>query len=363
MTDNPDPEVTPQAGGHTGGAGPGSDLKAAREARGMSVEDVAIRLHLESRTISALEADRYEQLPAPIFVRGYLRNYARLVGLDEEALVERYGAQGVPEPSPDLNALSKRGGSAAALVWRALLWLAVIAVVAGALVFYGPSLKDLWPGTPAGGPESSGAPGGVKPQATPAPGVSSAPPPAAAVPTPPPGAEPASPPPTAPAPTPEPGVPAKPAPAAPTPVPGQPQDQAPAQEPPAAPEPAAPAPSGPPAGAGDQAPSRAPVSPSAPGTLSEQGAPAGAASVGAPQGTLTLDFHGDCWTEVRDADGTRLVFGLMHAGEHKQLHGRAPFSVVLGNASAVSIVYDGKPFDQSRYTRGNVARFQVGESR
>ena len=67
--------------------GPGNMLTKARTELGMSVEDVAAELRLSPRQISALEKDDYHSLPGPTYVRGYLRNYARLLGLPESEVI------------------------------------------------------------------------------------------------------------------------------------------------------------------------------------------------------------------------------------------------------------------------------------
>jgi cytoskeleton protein RodZ len=61
---------------------PGAALAAARKARGASVEDVARLLKLSVDKVQAIEADDHSQLPAPIFVRGFIRNYAKLLNID-----------------------------------------------------------------------------------------------------------------------------------------------------------------------------------------------------------------------------------------------------------------------------------------
>lgn len=63
--------------------GPGAILRRAREAKGLDVAAVAAMLHLTEYRIQAIEADDFDSLPEPVFVRGYLKNYARL--LDEPA--------------------------------------------------------------------------------------------------------------------------------------------------------------------------------------------------------------------------------------------------------------------------------------
>jgi len=67
---------------------PGRALAAARQARGMTVTEVALRLKFSPRKIEALETDRFDALPGPTIVRGMIRSYAKLVGLDAKPLVE-----------------------------------------------------------------------------------------------------------------------------------------------------------------------------------------------------------------------------------------------------------------------------------
>ncbi|MEE2890932.1 MAG: RodZ domain-containing protein [Pseudomonadota bacterium] len=65
----------------------GTRLREAREARGLSQADLARTLNLQLRTVEALECDDDARLPGPAFVRGYLRSYARLMGMDPEPLL------------------------------------------------------------------------------------------------------------------------------------------------------------------------------------------------------------------------------------------------------------------------------------
>jgi cytoskeletal protein RodZ len=67
-------------------------LRRARERRGLSLQDIAQQTRIADRWIAALEEARLETLPAPVFVSGYVRSYARTVGLDERDLVDRYHA-------------------------------------------------------------------------------------------------------------------------------------------------------------------------------------------------------------------------------------------------------------------------------
>ena len=68
---------------------PGAFLAAKRGERGLSLEQAASATRIRLEFLSALEADEPELLPAPVYARGYLRTYARYLGLDEESLVAR----------------------------------------------------------------------------------------------------------------------------------------------------------------------------------------------------------------------------------------------------------------------------------
>jgi cytoskeleton protein RodZ len=65
----------------------GRRLAAARQKLGITVEEVAEKLKLLPRQIQAIEADDFGNLPGPVFARGFVRNYARLVNLDPEELL------------------------------------------------------------------------------------------------------------------------------------------------------------------------------------------------------------------------------------------------------------------------------------
>ena len=77
----------------------GERLSAAREERMLTAETVAGELKLDVSIVKALEQDDKTALPAAIYVQGYLRRYARLVGLPEDELVRDY-ADSTGEPPP-----------------------------------------------------------------------------------------------------------------------------------------------------------------------------------------------------------------------------------------------------------------------
>ncbi len=72
------------------GTSPGGVLLEARRSRDISIEYIARQLRLTVVQIDALENDDYTLLPATIFVQGYIRGYANILGLDSEPLVERF---------------------------------------------------------------------------------------------------------------------------------------------------------------------------------------------------------------------------------------------------------------------------------
>lgn len=79
----------------------GPTLLAARQALGLSTTEVAARLRLHPRQIAALESEQLAALPERTFVRGFIRNYAKEVGLDPAPLLQAFDAQhGARAPTP-----------------------------------------------------------------------------------------------------------------------------------------------------------------------------------------------------------------------------------------------------------------------
>ncbi|HET8678612.1 MAG TPA: RodZ domain-containing protein [bacterium] len=83
------PEV-PHIGSDT--AGIGAVLRAARAKRGLSLAEMRVRTKIDARYLTALEAERFRDLPPLPFARGFLRTYALELGLDPDPLVERLAA-------------------------------------------------------------------------------------------------------------------------------------------------------------------------------------------------------------------------------------------------------------------------------
>ena len=83
---------------------PGQILKLARERLGLEQKDISSKLNLQVDTIDAVENDAAEKLPAPTYVRGYIRSYARMVQLNGDELIKLYenDAAAAPEIIPDI---------------------------------------------------------------------------------------------------------------------------------------------------------------------------------------------------------------------------------------------------------------------
>jgi cytoskeletal protein RodZ len=77
----------------------GEDFRSAREARGLSLSDVAEQIHIRSVYLGAIEQEDWPQIGAPVYVRGFIRTYARFLGLDAEAAVQRFN-ETVPADRP-----------------------------------------------------------------------------------------------------------------------------------------------------------------------------------------------------------------------------------------------------------------------
>lgn len=68
----------------------GEDLRKAREAKGIALEAIVQATKISIRHLQAVEADRFDQLPGGLFNKSIVRSYAKVVGLDQEAWVNRY---------------------------------------------------------------------------------------------------------------------------------------------------------------------------------------------------------------------------------------------------------------------------------
>jgi len=280
---------------------------------------VALQLHIDPRVIRALEEDDFSQMK-PVFVRGYLRNYARLVNLPVEPLLESYNqvvSAQTPPPQPPSQGSSQPDA-------RRGLYL----VVAGLAV-----TLFLWAGYEAY--LNFGAMRDLQSDVGPTPSEEPSPPAG--------DVHPAMPPAQATVP-PKPGVTAPPGPA------GSKAVSAPAKNVAA---------NAPPSGAAHEA---------AQGKTTETVQQASAATpvsppVGQGPDSLRVQVSADAWVAIRDHAGHRLAYEIMPAGTDRTFLGQAPFAVVLGNSPATRIEFNGQPFEQPKPRAGIVARFRVGQAR
>ena len=109
--------------------GPGERLQAARISVGMTLEDVANKMHLSSEILNSLEENDFDDITAPIFVKGYLRAYARLVNVDENEIIDQYSnfyTDGDPPISTIRNTMPEINADDARVKWTTYLVIFVL---------------------------------------------------------------------------------------------------------------------------------------------------------------------------------------------------------------------------------------------
>jgi cytoskeleton protein RodZ len=306
--------------------GIGARLRAGREKLGLTVLQVAERIHTDPKIVEAIEAENFEVLGAPVYARGHIRHYADLVGESANELTQTYSNLN-KVAQPDLTRIVKApaGPESNKLVAPALVVVAVFAV-AGAVWWITALYKKA--------PQMSET-HVVTDEA-----------PAAAIPPP---AEPSPPSATELAPPPVPvsadrGQSPSVAPQA-----RQPAVQTTRTPPPSAAQPTRTPPPTPPAASTATPSTPARTASAAPARTSSAGAavaptpaPEPAAATHAKvQSSVTLRYSADSWTEVYDASGARLFYDVGAANSVKTVVGTPPLRVVLGNASGVSVEYNG----------------------
>jgi transcriptional regulator with XRE-family HTH domain len=111
----------------------GEEFRSAREARGLTLSDVAEQIHIRSVYLNAIENEDWPSIGAPVYVRGFIRTYARFLGLDAEGSVQRFN-ETIPAERPAVappvavSALEReRTGPS---VWAILGTLVALALVA-----------------------------------------------------------------------------------------------------------------------------------------------------------------------------------------------------------------------------------------
>lgn len=327
-------------------ANPGDTLRQARENKGWSVAQVASQLNLTEHSLRQLEQGSFDQLPGHTFARGYVRAYAKLLGMDQGQMVQAFDQYtGTDASGSNVHSLgrvvepvrlSRNLLRLFSLVLLALLigfgyfwWQERAARTAesGSLNMEHVEVESADGTTEIhtlDEPEDQAvAEDQANPSMVPAePAGDNATAEAPAEGTPPVAANPAAP-----------AVPS--APVATEAAPAQ-APAAPAQ-PVAAPQPAA------------------PVAPAAP-VEAQPTAPVVAA---AGQGVVKIQFTEDCWTQVTDADGKVLFGSLKRKGDTLELAAKAPVQLRLGFARGAQVSYNGQPVAVTP-ARGGTARVTLG---
>jgi cytoskeleton protein RodZ len=78
-----------------------------------------------------------------------------------------------------------------------------------------------------------------------------------------------------------------------------------------------------------------------------------------PLEAATFIFSGDCWVNIYDATGERIAWGIKKSGYIMNISGQAPFTITLGKPELVSIEFDNETVDMSQFSRGNIAKFNL----
>ncbi len=278
-------------------------LRERREKLSLTAGDIATKLRMGLKQVTALENADYASLPTGTFLRGFVRNYAKAVSLDpDQALAQleknnsaavAIKASPVVVPSQQNIKVPTPGGELATPNGRAIV-VGFVAMLLLAAVWYW--WVYVYPYRGEGGREKAVATQSI---AVPQPAVATE--------------------------------------ADPLPVLAANIDR---------PQPA------PPVAAEIASPSPAPVAEKPAVAVRPTVIPKGSSALG-------FTFAGDSWVEVIDGGGKTVISRRFAAGDTEELIGRAPFSVVIGNANSTRMAFNGQVFDLEPYTRGAVARMTV----
>ena len=305
---------------------PGKLLREGREAKGMSEQEVATNLNLRVTLVKEIEQDRFDSRTASTFTRGYLKTYAKLVGVSEERVVAGYDQLvGTHEVQyAEMYSFSRRTKlEANESRLRTFSWIFCV-LLAGGLFYW------FW-SQPAEKPTV------VKLDESQLPASSATVTQSLAVPN--------------------------------TPTDEQNESATVEHSNPgrdAIAAPAAEVPSG-----GDKVSAAlttnavisaaqpvAPATDTATTTAADDAPQNTSETVAATQG-LVISFAGDCWIKVVDASGKVLLEGLSRKGDTKPLDGKQPFKLTIGAPKAVRITFMGEAVNMKQFPVGRVARFTL----
>ncbi|HTS54873.1 MAG TPA: RodZ domain-containing protein [Burkholderiales bacterium] len=323
----PDVEPAGDPGSQTRPQSPGAQLLAERRSQGLSLGDIARQLKLSVRQVEALERDEYDSFPGPVFVRGFLRNYAKLLRLDPDQLVAAAGASVAPAsvnaPAPVEVQVSPKNPEQRR---RILTWAAVAGLAVLVLILLASNVSKEQRDTQVAR-EPAQVPSTAQHAESP-PAISQAP---------------AAPSTSVAAPVP--------------PVPGAERESVAGTSPPgvagaARVESSLDTASGSPRAASSDSPHAAISAPEE----TEPAAKPKILVVGSGSSQIRMIFEDEAWVEVRDGSGTTIFSRLNAPGTERVVRGIPPFAVVVGNAHRVKLMYEGKPVDLGPHTRVDVAR-------
>ncbi|WP_203140821.1 RodZ domain-containing protein [Marinobacter mangrovi] len=338
---NDDTQEQPEAAPLTGEVG--HQLRRAREAKGITVADVADSQHLRPSVIQAIEEGEYDKIGSELFLKGYVRAYAEQVGLNATSLLEtldmeleplREEAEQARREDPLESIERKKRQKRRVARW--IIWILLIAAVAviGTRVVEmelypklgGEGAAETSQASDDGATDNPEATFGTTDEA----GQGSVDEPKAAM---------------------EESADS----AAPTPAAPKADEQA--QEPEMASTPADETMSPEPV---DQGSVAAPADNTMTNDTAEPDVsepepvpPVEDQPVAAAGDVLSATFTGDCWVSVKNAEGTTVVASLKRAGESLRYEGQGPFQVVLGAVDVVSLSFNGDAVDLSSYPAPN----------
>jgi cytoskeleton protein RodZ len=271
----------------------GNWLRRQREVREISLREIADASKISLRYLEAFEQDRFDMLPAPVFARGFLREYAKYVGLDPDEVVNHFiSAQQALEPEDEQEVNASAPHQRPGWLFNLLLVLVVVVVIVlvAVLAFQTERSRGGAGRAPEGAAQAPQGAAQAPEDAVPSPAATAGAGGAAAD----------APPSAAPATSAAVGGPAEPAPA----------------------EPPAPVPA--------------------------------AAAGPAPPLTVTLTAVEDCWVEI-DADGSRRTQQRLAAGDSLAVEAQRRVVMTLGNAGGVEVRVNGRRYELG-WGRGEVAR-------
>ena len=288
----------------------GRILAEERERQGLARAEVAQSLHMSAHQVEALESGDYARLPKGTFLRGFVRNYGKLLNLDAAALLTHLAEAAPRSPAPGIIVPSQniRFDPLGERLSNPYVKAAAFAVVALALAF---AAIYWWlfirPAPPAGTAKRPAVERVPQQQLA----ASSHPAPEAVAPTPAPVME---------------GAVEEPRPAESVKSPEAMKTAEPAK-------------------------AAGPVTP-----VRSAAAEKAAASAAA---TLRFRFKGESWVEIRDAQGKILLSRVNARGSEAEVAGQPPLSVIVGNAPAVQVLFNEREFPLEPHTKVAVARFTV----